>query len=81
MPRVPLFQLDESAKTANLEWVDTLASTFSFFGGPRGPCKTAILNSTNAASPFWKPGTRQPLNNNGSYQDHNATNAIVKTPG
>jgi hypothetical protein len=31
--RVPLFQLDESAKTATIEWVDNLAPAFSFFGG------------------------------------------------
>jgi arylsulfate sulfotransferase len=31
--RVPLFQLDESAKTATIRWVDKLALAFSFFGG------------------------------------------------
>ncbi|HEY7390541.1 MAG TPA: aryl-sulfate sulfotransferase [Bryobacteraceae bacterium] len=31
--RVPLLQLDESAKTATIEWVDDLAPVFSFFGG------------------------------------------------
>jgi arylsulfate sulfotransferase len=31
--RVPIMQLDESAKTASIEWVDKLAPVFSFFGG------------------------------------------------
>jgi arylsulfate sulfotransferase len=31
--RVPLFQLDETAKTATIEWVDGLSPVFSFFGG------------------------------------------------
>jgi arylsulfate sulfotransferase len=31
--RVPILQLDESAKTATIEWVDDLAPIYSFFGG------------------------------------------------
>jgi arylsulfate sulfotransferase len=31
--RVPIFQLDESAKTATLEWVDNLSPVYSFWGG------------------------------------------------
>jgi arylsulfate sulfotransferase len=31
--RVPLLQLDETAKTATIEWVDDLAPVYSFFGG------------------------------------------------
>ena len=31
--RVPIFQLDEAAKTATIEWVDDLAPIYSFFGG------------------------------------------------
>ena len=31
--RVPIMQLDESAKTATIEWVDNLSPVFSFFGG------------------------------------------------
>ena len=31
--RVPILQLNESAKTATIEWVDDLAPVFSFFGG------------------------------------------------
>jgi arylsulfate sulfotransferase len=31
--RVPVLQLDESAKTADIVWVDKLAPLFSFFGG------------------------------------------------
>ena len=31
--RVPFLQLDETAKTATIEWVDDLAPIFSFFGG------------------------------------------------
>jgi hypothetical protein len=31
--RVPVLQLDETAKTATIEWVDDLAPVFSFFGG------------------------------------------------
>ena len=34
--RVPLMQLDESAKTATIEWVDDLSPAFSFFGGNAG---------------------------------------------
>jgi arylsulfate sulfotransferase len=30
---VPILQLDESAKTATIEWVDNLSPVFSFFGG------------------------------------------------
>ncbi len=31
--RVPIMQLDESAKTATIEWVDDLSPVYSFFGG------------------------------------------------
>jgi arylsulfate sulfotransferase len=31
--RVPILHLDESAKTADITWVDKLAPVFSFFGG------------------------------------------------
>jgi arylsulfate sulfotransferase len=31
--RVPIFQLDESAKTATIEWVDDLAPVFFLFRG------------------------------------------------
>jgi hypothetical protein len=31
--RVPIMQLNESARTASIEWVDKLAPVFSFFGG------------------------------------------------
>lgn len=31
--RVPVFQIDESAKTATLEWVDNLSPTYSLWGG------------------------------------------------
>ena len=31
--RVPILQLDESAKTVTIEWVDDLAPVYSFFGG------------------------------------------------
>jgi arylsulfate sulfotransferase len=31
--RVPVFHLDENAKTADITWVDKLAPEFSFFGG------------------------------------------------
>jgi hypothetical protein len=31
--RVPIFHLDETAKTAAITWVDKLAPSFSFFGG------------------------------------------------
>jgi len=35
--RVPVLQLDESAKTATIEWVDDLSPVFSFFGGNARP--------------------------------------------
>jgi arylsulfate sulfotransferase len=31
--RVPMLQLDETAKTATIEWVDMLSPAYSFFGG------------------------------------------------
>jgi hypothetical protein len=31
--RVPILHLDETAKTADITWIDKLAPTFSFFGG------------------------------------------------
>jgi arylsulfate sulfotransferase len=31
--RAPIFQLDETAKTATLEWVDNLSPVYSFWGG------------------------------------------------
>ena len=31
--RVPILQLDETARTANIEWVDDLDPLFSIFGG------------------------------------------------
>jgi hypothetical protein len=31
--RVPILQLDESPKTATIEWVDALAPVYSTFGG------------------------------------------------
>lgn len=31
--RVPIFQIDETGKTATLQWVDNLSPVYSFFGG------------------------------------------------
>jgi arylsulfate sulfotransferase len=31
--RIPIFQIDEAAKTATLEWVDNLSPTYSLWGG------------------------------------------------
>lgn len=35
--RAPIFQIDENAKTANLEWAESLSPVFSFWGGSVRP--------------------------------------------
>lgn len=66
--RVPILQLDETAKTATIEWVDDLAPIFSFFGGssrllPNGniefdECATTM--STNNAAVYEVTKTAPP---------------------
>ena len=57
--RVPVFHLDENAKTADITWVDKLAPAFSFFGSSArllqngnvefDECATTPLPASNAA--------------------------------
>ena len=46
--RVPILQLDESAKTATIEWVDALAPVYSNFGETRACWPMETSSSTNA---------------------------------
>ncbi len=58
--RVPLLQLDETAKTATIEWVDPLAPIYSFFGG-----SARLLQNGNVefdACGLTVPGTSTPAN-------------------
>ena len=54
--RIPVFQLDEAAKTATLEWVDNLSPLFVFFGG-----STRVL--ANGDIEFDECATTVPANN------------------
>lgn len=53
--RVPLLQVDETAKTATIEWVDNLAPAFSVFGG-----SARMLANGNIEFAECAPGTGFP---------------------
>ncbi|HTS12628.1 MAG TPA: aryl-sulfate sulfotransferase [Candidatus Limnocylindrales bacterium] len=59
--RVPIYQLDETAKTATLEWVDDLSPVFSFFGGNAG-----LLANGNME--FDECGLTTPADNSAIYE-------------
>jgi arylsulfate sulfotransferase len=48
--RVPVFHLDETAKTADITWVDKLAPVFSFFGGSARLLKNGNVEFDECAS-------------------------------
>ena len=54
--RIPVFQIDEAAKTATLVWVDNLSPLFVFFGG-----STRVL--ANGDIEFDECATTVPANN------------------
>jgi arylsulfate sulfotransferase len=58
--RVPLFQLDESSKTATIEWVDKLAPAFSFFGGSSRLLQNGNIEFDDCG--LTVPGTGVPAN-------------------
>ena len=58
--RVPLFQLDETAKTATIEWVDKLAPAFSFFGGSARLLQNGNIEFDDCG--LTVPGTGVPAN-------------------
>ena len=58
--RVPFFQLDESAKTATIEWVDKLAPAFSFFGGSARLLQNGNIEFDDCG--LTVPGTGVPAN-------------------
>jgi arylsulfate sulfotransferase len=58
--RVPLFQLDETAKTATIQWVDKLAPAFSFFGGSARVLKNGNIEFDDCG--LTVPGTGVPAN-------------------
>jgi arylsulfate sulfotransferase len=55
--RVPILHLDESAKTADITWVDKLAPIFSFFGGSARQLKNGNIEFDESAA------TPPPMNN------------------
>jgi arylsulfate sulfotransferase len=58
--RVPLFQLDETAKTATIQWVDKLAPAFSFFGGSARLLQNGNIEFDDCG--LTVPGTGVPAN-------------------
>jgi len=71
--RVPIFQLDETAKTATIEWVDDLAPAFSFFGG-----SSRLLQNSNVeydACGLTVPGTST-LNNMSTIMEVTKTTPV-----
>ena len=48
--RVPILHVDETAKTADITWVDKLAPTFSFFGGSARLLKNGNVEFDECAS-------------------------------
>jgi arylsulfate sulfotransferase len=58
--RVPLFQLDETAKTATIQWVDKLAPAFSFFGGSARLLQNGNIEFDDCG--LTVPGTGAPAN-------------------
>jgi hypothetical protein len=55
--RVPILHLDESAKTADITWIDKLAPIFSFFGGSARLLKNGNIEFDECAA------TPPPANN------------------
>ncbi|HEX5421904.1 MAG TPA: aryl-sulfate sulfotransferase, partial [Candidatus Acidoferrales bacterium] len=64
--RVPIYQIDENAKTATLEWVDNLSPVFVSFGG-----SARLL--TNGNIEFAECATTAPANNAAIYEVTKAT--------
>jgi hypothetical protein len=48
--RVPILHLDETAKTADITWIDKLTPIFSFFGGSARLLENGNIEFTEAAS-------------------------------
>jgi hypothetical protein len=59
--RVPIYHLDEAAKTAEITWVDKLAPVFSFFGG-----SARLLSNGNIE--FDECGLTQPNQSSAIYE-------------
>jgi hypothetical protein len=59
--RVPLLQLDETGKTATIEWVDDLSPVLAFFGG-----SARLLQNGNIE--FDECGLTTPANNSAVYE-------------
>jgi hypothetical protein len=55
--RVPILHLDETARTADITWIDKLAPVFSFFGGSARLLKNGNIEFDECAA------TPQPANN------------------
>ena len=64
--RVPIYQIDESAKTATLQWVANLSPLFVFFGG-----SAHLLANGNIA--FAESATTTPANNAAILEVTNTT--------
>jgi hypothetical protein len=60
--RVPILHLDESAKTADITWIDKLAPVFSFFGGSARLLKNGNIEFDECAA------TPRPANNAAIYE-------------
>lgn len=58
--RVPILQLDETAKTATIEWVDKEAPVFSFFGGSSRLLQNGNIELDNCGLTL--TGTNTPAN-------------------
>jgi len=65
--RIPIFQIDESAKTATLEWVDNLSPIYSYWGGnsrllANGDMEFDECGLTNASAIYEVTKTTPPQN-------------------
>jgi arylsulfate sulfotransferase len=49
--RVPIFHLDDSAKTADITWIDKLTPVFSFFGGSARQLANGNIELDECATP------------------------------
>jgi arylsulfate sulfotransferase len=65
--RVPILHLDETAKTADITWIDKLAPVFSFFGGSARMLKNGNVEFDECAA------TPLPANNAAIFEVTNTT--------
>jgi arylsulfate sulfotransferase len=69
--RVPIIHLDETAKTADITWIDKLAPAFSFFGGSARLLKNGNIEFDECSS------TPQPAQNAAIFEVTKATPPVT----